>query len=74
MHGRITRAQCLSLAWANRFLEVGAGAVLTGLLRSIAPAVSGMKLGEAADMESLAPLLASAAKGRPGGPLHPIFG
>ena len=38
----------------TRAIEVGAGAVLTGLLRSIAPSISGAKFGEAADWDKLA--------------------
>lgn len=37
----------------TRFVEVGAGAVLTGLLRNIDPAPKGVKFGEAADWEKL---------------------
>jgi [acyl-carrier-protein] S-malonyltransferase len=37
----------------TRFIEVGAGAVLTGLLRNIDPALTGFKVGEAADLEKL---------------------
>jgi [acyl-carrier-protein] S-malonyltransferase len=36
-----------------RFIEVGAGAVLTGLLRNIDPALKGAKFGEPADLEKL---------------------
>jgi [acyl-carrier-protein] S-malonyltransferase len=35
------------------FIEVGAGGVLTGLLRNIDPSLEGLKFGEAADMERL---------------------
>jgi [acyl-carrier-protein] S-malonyltransferase len=38
----------------TRFIEVGAGAVLTGLLRNIDPALTGIKFGEASDGEKLA--------------------
>jgi [acyl-carrier-protein] S-malonyltransferase len=38
----------------TRFVEVGAGAVLTGLLRRIDPALSGMKFGDASDWEKVA--------------------
>jgi [acyl-carrier-protein] S-malonyltransferase len=38
----------------TRFIEAGPGAVLTGLLRNIDPAVAGLKFGEAADWEKLA--------------------
>jgi [acyl-carrier-protein] S-malonyltransferase len=37
----------------TRFVEVGAGAVLTGLLRNIDPTLQGMKFGEAKDREKL---------------------
>ena len=37
----------------TRFIEVGAGAVLTGLLRNINPSLQGAKFGEAADLEKL---------------------
>jgi [acyl-carrier-protein] S-malonyltransferase len=40
------------------FVEVGAGSVLTGLLRNIDPSVKGVKFGEAADEEKLDALLA----------------
>jgi len=39
----------------TRFIEVGAGAVLTGLLRNIDPALTGLKFGEAADWDKLNP-------------------
>ena len=38
----------------SRFIEVGAGGVLTGLLRSIDPSLEGIKFGEAGDGEKLA--------------------
>jgi len=38
----------------TRFIEVGSGAVLTGLLRNIDPALSGVKFGEASDWDKLA--------------------
>ena len=41
----------LSSEGATRFIEVGAGGVLTGLLRSINPELQGAKFGEAADLE-----------------------
>jgi len=41
----------------TRFIEVGAGAVLTGLLRNIDPALTGTKFGEASDWEKISPLL-----------------
>ncbi len=37
----------------GRFVEVGAGSVLTGLLRNIDPALKGVKFGEPADLEKL---------------------
>jgi [acyl-carrier-protein] S-malonyltransferase len=37
----------------TRFVEVGAGGVLTGLLRNIDPSLKGVKFGEAADLEKL---------------------
>jgi [acyl-carrier-protein] S-malonyltransferase len=39
---------------AARFVEVGAGSVLTGLLRNIDPALAGSAFGEPADLEKLA--------------------
>jgi [acyl-carrier-protein] S-malonyltransferase len=38
---------------AGKFVEVGAGGVLTGLLRNIDPSLKGVKFGEAADLEKL---------------------
>ncbi len=43
----------LARSGVTRFIEVGAGGVLTGLLRNIDPAVPGAKFGEAADWEKL---------------------
>ncbi|HTB12386.1 MAG TPA: ACP S-malonyltransferase [Bryobacteraceae bacterium] len=37
----------------TRFVEVGAGGVLIGLLRNIDPSLSGVKFGEAGDLEKL---------------------
>jgi [acyl-carrier-protein] S-malonyltransferase len=37
----------------GRFVEVGAGGVLTGLLRSIDPSLQGFRFGEPADLEKL---------------------
>jgi [acyl-carrier-protein] S-malonyltransferase len=37
----------------GRFIEVGAGSVLTGLLRNIDPALKGARFGEPADLERL---------------------
>ncbi|HYW42271.1 MAG TPA: ACP S-malonyltransferase [Bryobacteraceae bacterium] len=42
----------LAAQGVGRFVEVGAGSVLTGLLRSIDPALSGAKFGEPADLGS----------------------
>jgi [acyl-carrier-protein] S-malonyltransferase len=38
----------------TRFIEVGAGAALTGMLRNIDPALTGLKFGEAEDWDKLA--------------------
>lgn len=38
----------------TRYIEVGAGAALTGMLRNIDPSLTGLKFGEAADLEKLA--------------------
>ena len=46
--------RALAAAGVTRCIEVGAGGVLTGLLRNIDPAVAGFKFGEAADWEKLA--------------------
>jgi [acyl-carrier-protein] S-malonyltransferase len=43
----------LAHAEVTRFIEVGAGGVLTGLLRNIDPSLTGVKFGEAADWEKL---------------------
>ena len=48
--------RALAAAGVTRCIEVGAGGVLTGLLRNIDPAVAGFKFGEAADWEKLAAL------------------
>ncbi len=45
--------RALAAAGVTRFFEVGAGAVLTGLLKNIDSALSGAKFGEAADWEKL---------------------
>ncbi|MBI1790321.1 MAG: ACP S-malonyltransferase [Acidobacteria bacterium] len=44
----------LAARGVERFIEVGAGGVLTGLLRNIDPALKGVKFGEAADLDKLA--------------------
>jgi malonyl CoA-acyl carrier protein transacylase len=38
---------------ADRFVEAGAGGVLTGLLRNIDSSLKGSKFGEAQDLEKL---------------------
>jgi [acyl-carrier-protein] S-malonyltransferase len=43
----------LAAQGVGRFVEVGAGSVLTGLLRNIDPALKGAKFGEPADLEKL---------------------
>ncbi len=43
----------LAAQGVGRFIEVGAGAVLTGLLRNINPALKGAKFGEPADLDKL---------------------
>jgi len=45
--------RCLASLGADVFLEVGAGAVLTGLLRNIDPALTGARFGDPADLEKL---------------------
>ncbi len=44
----------LAAAGVTRFLEVGAGSVLTGLLRNIDPTLTGQRFGEAEDWTKLA--------------------
>jgi [acyl-carrier-protein] S-malonyltransferase len=46
--------RCLAGLGAARFVEVGVGSVLTGLLRNIDPGLAGMAFGEPADLEKLA--------------------
>ena len=43
----------LAARGCERFVEAGPGAVLTGLLRGINPALKGLKFGEAEDLEKL---------------------
>jgi [acyl-carrier-protein] S-malonyltransferase len=50
--------RALAAAGVTHCVEVGAGGVLTGLLRNIDPAVTGVKFGEAADWEKLAGIVA----------------
>ncbi|HTR36140.1 MAG TPA: ACP S-malonyltransferase [Bryobacteraceae bacterium] len=45
--------QQLASLGVERFIEVGAGGVLTGLLRNINPDLAGAKFGEAADLEKV---------------------
>jgi len=45
--------QAMASAGVMRFIEVGAGGVLTGLLRNINPALEGRKFGEAQDLDKL---------------------
>jgi [acyl-carrier-protein] S-malonyltransferase len=45
--------RALASLGVERCIEVGAGQVLTGMLRSIDPALKGAKFGEAADLEKL---------------------
>jgi [acyl-carrier-protein] S-malonyltransferase len=44
----------LAARGVTRFIEVGAGGVLTGLLKNIDPALAGVKFGESADWEKVA--------------------
>jgi [acyl-carrier-protein] S-malonyltransferase len=46
--------QRLAAGGVTRFIEVGPGTVLIGLLRNIDPSLTGMKFGEAADWEKVA--------------------
>ncbi|HEV2688797.1 MAG TPA: ACP S-malonyltransferase [Bryobacteraceae bacterium] len=45
--------QLLSSEGVTRFIEAGAGGVLTGLLRNINPELQGVRFGEAADVEKI---------------------
>jgi [acyl-carrier-protein] S-malonyltransferase len=45
--------QAMACAGVTRWIEVGAGAVLTGLLRNINPSFEGRKFGEAEDLDKL---------------------
>jgi [acyl-carrier-protein] S-malonyltransferase len=46
--------QYLAAQGVDRFIEVGAGGVLTGMLRSIHPALTGFKFGEPGDLAKFA--------------------
>lgn len=48
----------MSHSGIRRFVEVGAGSVLLGLVRKIEPALEGAKFGEPADLENVEALLA----------------
>jgi [acyl-carrier-protein] S-malonyltransferase len=50
----------LAASGVSRFIEVGAGSVLTGLLRNIDASLAGVKFGEAADWGKLSSTVASA--------------
>lgn len=52
--------RALAAAGVTRFIEVGPGAVLNGLVRNIDSSLAGSKFGEAADWEKLAAFLSSA--------------
>jgi len=45
--------RALAAAGVTRFIEVGAGGVLTGLLRNIDPSLTGLRFGEAADWDKV---------------------
>jgi len=45
--------RALAAAGVTRFIEVGPGSVLTGLLRNIDSSLTGLKFGEAADLDKL---------------------
>jgi len=45
--------RALAAAGVTRFIEVGPGSVLTGLLRNIDASLTGLKFGEAADLDKL---------------------
>jgi [acyl-carrier-protein] S-malonyltransferase len=52
----IDTIRCLAEQGVDRFIEAGPGAVLTGLLRNIDPALKCAKFGDPADLERLAAL------------------
>src|SRR6185436_3184322 len=45
--------RALAAAGGTRFIEVGPGSVLTGLLRNIDSSLAGLKFGEAGDLDKL---------------------
>jgi [acyl-carrier-protein] S-malonyltransferase len=47
--------RCLAARGVERTIEVGAGGVLTGLLRAIGPALKGLRFGEADELTALEP-------------------
>jgi [acyl-carrier-protein] S-malonyltransferase len=49
----VASMRALAAAGVTRFIEVGAGSVLTGLLRNIDPALTGVKFGEAQDWDKV---------------------
>lgn len=49
----VESVQRLARLGAKRFIEVGAGSVLTGLLRNIDPSLTGLKFGEPGDLLKL---------------------
>ena len=46
-------------AGIDRFVEIGAGKVLTGLVRRIAPGTSAVSFGQPSDLDAVRPLLGS---------------
>ena len=48
----------------TRFVEVGAGGVLTGLLRGISPSLAGLRFGEPAELAALQSAAAQSAAGQ----------
>ena len=54
----VESVRCLAARGVTRCIEVGAGGVLTGMLRSIDPSLSGFKFGEESDQEKIHAALA----------------